>query len=271
MDIYDLGLSPELIQALADSGMLNNQLGLEGIAYATGRDKASTVLPEGRTVRDQFVASNPLEMIAATGRQMQGDREMMESQQRMAEMLRKYGGTAKQFYEAIVAAKAKKAADEAARAKVAGRAGGVGRAPAAPGLAPQPVSMPQMISPADAGPPMAPSHAPGMMTTGAGTSLLPHEYARMLGQTPEYDFSGMPGADGPYPFAQTNPWESSPDPYGFLLAPELAQRNDPNTSAAGVSPFPLAPPTTQDQPDIWAQSAPTPLIARLRRGLGTGK
>ena len=61
-----------LLEELSQGGMAEDQNDLLAAQYKTAGEMRKTPNPAGRTVRDQFIAQNPLEQIAATAQQIQG-------------------------------------------------------------------------------------------------------------------------------------------------------------------------------------------------------
>jgi hypothetical protein len=95
---YFADFSPETIQALVDSGMFHGQSDLAAHLMKRGIERSKAPMPEGRFVRDQFVASSPLEVLAAAQERQRGFSQEQEQQLAIANLLRKHAADAKTYY-----------------------------------------------------------------------------------------------------------------------------------------------------------------------------
>lgn len=72
-----------LLEELSQGGMAEDQNDLLAAQYKTAGEMRKTPNPQGRTVRDQFIAQNPLEQIAATTQQIQGNMGQRDAMNQM--------------------------------------------------------------------------------------------------------------------------------------------------------------------------------------------
>lgn len=96
-------LTPEmmdLIEQLAAGGLAEDEQGVLAEQLRIANEMRKTPQPVGRTVRDQFVAQNPLETVAATMNQIQGGQGVRDT---LAQSRSNMGTTAKGFRAAVLA------------------------------------------------------------------------------------------------------------------------------------------------------------------------
>jgi hypothetical protein len=95
----DSGLTPELIQALADAGLLDHYLGLDSYPLARAKEKAATPMPEGQVYGPGYQAPHWLNYVNTAMLRGQGRSEEANVQKLMAGRLRDYGQTAARYAE----------------------------------------------------------------------------------------------------------------------------------------------------------------------------
>lgn len=117
-------LPPELIDALSKAGLLPARMGEANKLYQHGVQHEDYPMPQGRTPQDGYQAANPMEIWDAVLKRQQGEGEISRSQQTIANMLRQYQKTSKDYLDAWQKSQAQ------------------GRQDAGPGFVPPPVKSP---------------------------------------------------------------------------------------------------------------------------------
>lgn len=122
-------LTPEmmdLIEQLAAGGLAEDEQGVLSEQLRIADEMRKTRQPGGRTVRDQYVAQNPLETVAATMNQIQGGQGVRDT---LAQSRANMGTTAKGFKAAVMAEMLRRKQAEAVPAPT-GTVGGLPTPPA---------------------------------------------------------------------------------------------------------------------------------------------
>ena len=95
----DVPLYPDdLINALADAGLKNERKDLLQYNMKQAEQDQNTAMPQGLTVRDQYIAPSPLAVGASTLKQILGGQDQMRLQQQYADLLKQYASTAADKY-----------------------------------------------------------------------------------------------------------------------------------------------------------------------------
>lgn len=106
-----------LLDALASYGLLDDEQAMQMLNYKAGHEGANTAMPQGMTVRNQYIAPSPFQVVAATMQQAMGSQKQNAALAQMqANLLRKgnynrqIGEYERDFYRQQAAAEAAKQA-----------------------------------------------------------------------------------------------------------------------------------------------------------------
>jgi len=81
---------PELIEKLAEMGLLPDRLAQQQWIRARGQEAKDAPMPGGRVAVPGFRAANPMEVWAQVLKQQQGGQDVATSQRAIADAIRKY-------------------------------------------------------------------------------------------------------------------------------------------------------------------------------------
>lgn len=101
--------SPELLQALADAGLLPQIMELAGHQVQRGNQMADTPMPQGRVYEPGYQAPHPLEYVSAILRRGRGEQMAQQGSQQAQGALSGYAKAAQDYYRALNAPAAKPA------------------------------------------------------------------------------------------------------------------------------------------------------------------
>lgn len=95
---------PELLQALAQSGLLPQIMELAQGQMTRGQAMSDTPMPKGQVYEPGYQAPHPLEYVSAILRRGQGDKITQGAQAQAQGAMGQYGQTAQDYYKALAAA-----------------------------------------------------------------------------------------------------------------------------------------------------------------------